>query len=191
MRPLGDYMRDEDFDESYESLLSLAAAIGDVKPRCTPEDVISKLETATYKDWGTTDSDKRCPICLDDYGPGDQVMKAGSCSHWLHKDCLHQWLKGANTCPVCRMPVHTSRIRHTARSRHQRGQQSSSTSQGTTNNHNSNHINININIDDRQNRAPAPADTTNSQTNTQEPTSPFSSRARNLGAWAAGRYYHP
>jgi hypothetical protein len=58
--------RDEDFDESYESLLSLAAAIGEVKPRCTPEDVISKLETATFKDWATAESDKRCSICLDD-----------------------------------------------------------------------------------------------------------------------------
>ncbi|KIL59745.1 hypothetical protein M378DRAFT_48981, partial [Amanita muscaria Koide BX008] len=81
--------RDEDFDESYESLLSLAAAIGDAKPRSTPEDVISKLETGTYKDWVTPDSDKRCSICLDDYSAGDPVMKAGACSHWLHKDCLH------------------------------------------------------------------------------------------------------
>ena len=58
--------RDEDFDESYESLLSLAAAIGEVKPRCTPEDIISKLDTATYKDWATAESDKRCPICRVD-----------------------------------------------------------------------------------------------------------------------------
>ena len=99
--------RDEDFDESYESLLSLAAAIGEVKPRCTPEDVISKLDVASYKDWATAESDKRCPICLDDvsniealatpvyltfrsqYSSSDHVMKAGACSHWLHKDCLH------------------------------------------------------------------------------------------------------
>ncbi|KAF8634036.1 hypothetical protein AX17_004301 [Amanita inopinata Kibby_2008] len=128
VRPLGDYMRDEDFDESYESLLSLAAAIGDAKPRCTPEEIISKLETAMYKDWATSDSDKRCPICLDDYGPTDAIMKVGDCAHWLHKDCLHQWLKGANTCPVCRMVVHSPRMRSS--NRQQRGEPSSNNSGG-------------------------------------------------------------
>lgn len=58
--------RDEDFDESYENLLSLAQTLGDVKPRSTPAEVIEKMEKAQYKDWATADSDQRCPICLDD-----------------------------------------------------------------------------------------------------------------------------
>ncbi|KAK7054233.1 RING-type domain-containing protein [Favolaschia claudopus] len=102
---LGDYMRDEDFDSSYETLLSLGGWIGDARPKATPDNVLSSLETATYKDWATTDSDQRCPICLDDYKPTDRVMKLGDCRHWLHKECLEQWLKGANTCPVCRNAV--------------------------------------------------------------------------------------
>ncbi|KAF8908151.1 hypothetical protein CPB84DRAFT_1767427 [Gymnopilus junonius] len=88
-----DLSRDEDFDESYEGLLSLSQTLGDVKPRATP---------SQYKDWATPDSDKRCPICLDDYGETDTVLKLPNCSHWLHQDCLHQWLANANTCPVCR-----------------------------------------------------------------------------------------
>jgi hypothetical protein len=32
-------------------------------------------------------------------------MKLKNCSHWLHEGCLDQWLKGANTCPVCRNQV--------------------------------------------------------------------------------------
>ncbi|KAK0186667.1 hypothetical protein F5146DRAFT_138845 [Armillaria mellea] len=32
-------------------------------------------------------------------------MKLNDCSHWLHKECLEQWLKGARTCPVCRKAV--------------------------------------------------------------------------------------
>jgi hypothetical protein len=63
------YQRDEDFDESYEGLLSLSAALGEVKPKSTPASILSELETAQYKDWATSESDKRCPICLDDVRP--------------------------------------------------------------------------------------------------------------------------
>ncbi|KAF8623770.1 hypothetical protein AX15_006211 [Amanita polypyramis BW_CC] len=182
VRPLGDYMRDEDFDESYESLLSLAAAIGDVKPRCTPEEVISKLETAMYKDWATSDCDKRCPICLDDYSLIDPVMKMGDCGHWLHKDCLHQWLKGANTCPVCRMVVHSPRLRNMPRQ--QRGEGSSS---GTNNPNNASNPN------DRRDESSAPQSNTNhpSSSNAESPSSPFSTRTTRPFGWPGWRYYHP
>lgn len=60
--------RDEDFDESYENLLNLAATLGDARPRSTPDDVVAGLEAGLYKDWATPDSDQRCPICLDDVG---------------------------------------------------------------------------------------------------------------------------
>ncbi|KDR70164.1 hypothetical protein GALMADRAFT_76518, partial [Galerina marginata CBS 339.88] len=81
--------RDEDFDESYESLLTLAQTLGDVKPRSTPSEIIEKMEKGLYKDWATPDSDQRCPICLDDYEPTDPVLKLNNCSHWLHQDCLN------------------------------------------------------------------------------------------------------
>ena len=58
--------RDEDFDTSYESLLSLAATIGEVRPRHTPDHVINLLPTGTFKEWRNSESDQRCPICLDD-----------------------------------------------------------------------------------------------------------------------------
>ena len=58
--------RDEDFDTSYESLLSLAATLGEVKPRSVPEKVLKALPTAQYRDWMSVDSDERCSICLDD-----------------------------------------------------------------------------------------------------------------------------
>ncbi|KAG5730444.1 RING finger protein 38, partial [Termitomyces sp. T112] len=93
------------WNSDYESLLSLAAQLGEVKPRCTPDNVIDSLESAVYKDWNTPDSDHRCPICLDDYLPDDPVLKLSGCSHWLHSECLRQWLRSATTCPVCREAV--------------------------------------------------------------------------------------
>ena len=103
------WQRDEDFDTSYESLLSLAATLGEVKPRSVPEKVLKALPTAQYRDWMSVDSDERCSICLDDvrvsegsewvgtlivlflfgqYMLNDPVMKLPDCTHWLHRDCL-------------------------------------------------------------------------------------------------------
>ncbi|KIM43455.1 hypothetical protein M413DRAFT_68962 [Hebeloma cylindrosporum] len=81
--------RDEDFDESYESLISLAATLGEAKPRGAPPEIVEKMEKGKYKDWKTEESDVRCPICLDDYEPDDPVLKLNNCSHWLHHDCLN------------------------------------------------------------------------------------------------------
>ncbi|TBU53011.1 hypothetical protein BD310DRAFT_183164 [Dichomitus squalens] len=102
-RNIGDYIRDEDMDMSYEGLLSLSTILGDVKPRGTPADIISSLPKGTYGDWvrpGVTE--ERCPICLDDYDAKDACLRVPACSHWFHEGCLQQWLKTARTCPVCR-----------------------------------------------------------------------------------------
>jgi len=45
---------------------------------------------------------------LEDYEPSDVVTKLIECPHWLHKNCLEQWLRTANTCPVCREKVKSS-----------------------------------------------------------------------------------
>lgn len=46
--------------------MSLAATLGEVKPRATPDHVVAGLKTGFYKDWASDECDKRCPICLDD-----------------------------------------------------------------------------------------------------------------------------
>ncbi|CAA7262513.1 unnamed protein product [Cyclocybe aegerita] len=102
---LGDFMPDHEFPTSYEGILNLAETLGEVKSRSTPAEIIEKLEKKEYKDWATEGSDKRCPICLDDYAPTDPCLKLNNCSHWLHQDCLQQWLQSASTCPVCRKSV--------------------------------------------------------------------------------------
>ncbi|KAG2755034.1 hypothetical protein P692DRAFT_20690514, partial [Suillus brevipes Sb2] len=107
---------DELFDSSYEGLLSLGETLGEVRSKATPADVIASLPTGTYQAWAKEDSETRCPICLDDaricqnhsYGRDDPVTKLVECTHWLHKACLEQWLKTANTCPVCRKKVKNS-----------------------------------------------------------------------------------
>jgi hypothetical protein len=58
--------RDEEFDESYEALLSLGSVVGEARPRGTSPTVLNTMEKGKYTDWATAESDKRCPICLDD-----------------------------------------------------------------------------------------------------------------------------
>ncbi|KAI9066190.1 hypothetical protein FKP32DRAFT_1610242 [Trametes sanguinea] len=75
--------RDEDFDFSYEGLISLTSILGDVKPRGTPSDVIASLPRGTYSEWARPGAtEERCPICLDDYEATDACLRIGGCSHW-------------------------------------------------------------------------------------------------------------
>jgi E3 ubiquitin-protein ligase RNF38/44 len=60
---------DDEFDASYESLLTLQDALGEVKPRSTPEAVLRKLKRGKYREWrmeGGGKEEIRCPICLED-----------------------------------------------------------------------------------------------------------------------------
>jgi len=102
---MGDYIRDEDFDDSFESLTNLTAALGEVKPRNTPSHVIAGLPAGKYGEWAAPGCDERCPVCLDDYQADDELLRITDCSHWFHRCCLEQWLGNANTCPVCRKRV--------------------------------------------------------------------------------------
>ncbi|KAH7338191.1 hypothetical protein B0J17DRAFT_414832 [Rhizoctonia solani] len=84
----GDYMRDDEFDDSYEGLLRLAARIGEAKPRGTPSEVIRSMLSCRYADSPGARAEARCPICLDDYAPDDIVTVVKRCSHWFHRECV-------------------------------------------------------------------------------------------------------
>ncbi|KAG8713306.1 hypothetical protein FRC11_012642 [Ceratobasidium sp. 423] len=86
--PSGDYIRDDEFDDSYEGLLRLAARIGDAKPKGTPSEVIRSMVSCRYADSTGARAEARCPICLDDYSPDDIVTVVKRCSHWFHRECV-------------------------------------------------------------------------------------------------------
>ncbi|CAO1635652.1 unnamed protein product [Parajaminaea phylloscopi] len=46
-------------------------------------------------------SSMQCPICLSGYQK-EEVLCATWCHHGFHRDCLTEWLKSADTCPLCR-----------------------------------------------------------------------------------------
>jgi len=97
-----DYMYDDDIDVSYEGLLSLAARIGDAKPRNLPPEFKAGLPRATYKDCPSAKVEQKCPICLDKYEEHHEVMGIAECGHYFHSSCFETWLDLASNCPVCR-----------------------------------------------------------------------------------------
>ena len=40
-----------------------------------------------------------CPICLD---KNDKLWVTTRCNHRFHRDCLNEWLKISDKCPICR-----------------------------------------------------------------------------------------
>ncbi|KAM8839925.1 E3 ubiquitin-protein ligase RNF115 isoform 2-T2 [Spinachia spinachia] len=48
-----------------------------------------------------TDSRLECPVCREEYSPGESVRKL-SCLHYFHSECIVPWLQLHDTCPVCR-----------------------------------------------------------------------------------------
>lgn len=49
--------------------------------------------------------DMKCPICLEDYVDGDQLMVLPNCKHKYHSKCIIQWLRLRGDCPICRRRI--------------------------------------------------------------------------------------
>ena len=52
-------------------------------------------------------SDSLCSICQNEWNTEQGAWKMPTCIHCFHKDCIIQWWKTHNTCPLCRAEVET------------------------------------------------------------------------------------
>ncbi|KAI8815784.1 uncharacterized protein EV422DRAFT_572484 [Fimicolochytrium jonesii] len=114
------YMDDDELD--YERLLALGDRLGDVKPKGLPAATIASLPTCTFQPSSTSSrkgktstaaaasvvylsgEDAKCTVCLMEYDAGEEI-KGTPCMHWFHGECLDQWLKNNNSCPICRTSI--------------------------------------------------------------------------------------
>ncbi|KAE8799050.1 RING-H2 zinc finger protein RHA4a [Hordeum vulgare] len=44
-----------------------------------------------------------CAICLEALVGGAECSEVPACRHVFHRGCLALWMKGSNTCPLCRL----------------------------------------------------------------------------------------
>ncbi|KAF8110956.1 hypothetical protein N665_0077s0019 [Sinapis alba] len=87
---------------SYEELLSLGERIGDVCTGLKEETISNRLKQRKYS------SDTRCPqeiepccICQEEYDEGEELGML-ECGHGFHSQCIKEWLKQKNLCPICK-----------------------------------------------------------------------------------------
>ena len=57
-----------------------------------------------YKHIQKYDSRKEteCAICLEEFQRNDIIKEFYKCKHIFHKECLKNWLKRSNECPLCK-----------------------------------------------------------------------------------------
>lgn len=58
-----------------------------------------------FSSWRKQADTGECSICLEPYKPGEMICiaKAEACNHVFHKECLVEWLKTKDCCPLCRV----------------------------------------------------------------------------------------
>ncbi|CAN8232761.1 unnamed protein product [Cochlearia groenlandica] len=52
------------------------------------------------------EKDETCSICMEDYvyesSSEKIIIRMPNCTHLFHQDCIFEWLKRRNSCPLCR-----------------------------------------------------------------------------------------
>eukprot|EP00268_Persea_americana_P069560 TRINITY_DN9898_c0_g1_i2.p1 TRINITY_DN9898_c0_g1~~TRINITY_DN9898_c0_g1_i2.p1 ORF type:complete len:639 (+),score=125.43 TRINITY_DN9898_c0_g1_i2:395-2311(+) len=93
---------------TYEELLALEERMGTVST-ALPAEALSKclkrccyMPTALFPGLaGCGEDDTKCSICQEEYEAGDEMGKLG-CEHRYHLECVNQWLRLKNWCPICK-----------------------------------------------------------------------------------------
>lgn len=71
--------------------------------QCLPEVQITQHHCKFNEQTGALDH-PRCTICLEELTEKAVIMP---CNHMFNRDCIDQWLKIHNQCPVCRYELPT------------------------------------------------------------------------------------
>ena len=46
-----------------------------------------------------------CAVCLAELADGEAVRVLPECMHYFHAECVGEWLRAHDTCPLCRAPL--------------------------------------------------------------------------------------
>ncbi|KAJ4881684.1 RING/U-box superfamily protein [Raphanus sativus] len=89
-------------DMTYEELLSLEERIGDVCTGLNEETISNRLKQRKYNCGSkSTQEVEPCCVCQEEYKEGEE-MGVLECGHDFHSQCIKEWLKRKNLCPICK-----------------------------------------------------------------------------------------
>ena len=88
-------------NRTYEQVLQESF---ETQPEIEKTDHIVEIESYNYSEIKNKIDDKDCCICLCDFDDDCEVCIL-MCNHILHKDCMIEWGKYKQSCPVCREEV--------------------------------------------------------------------------------------
>lgn len=94
---------------SYEELLDLEEKMGSVSTALSEEALSKCLKRSIYQplspkgivECGEDENQGKCSICQEEYAIGDEVGNL-ECEHGYHVECINQWLRLKNWCPICK-----------------------------------------------------------------------------------------
>ena len=71
----------------------------------TDQQILDELPETRIDDVSKLDPEKRnCVICLEDFKNGDNATVL-PCIHIFHTECVKNWLKTQNCCPICKFKL--------------------------------------------------------------------------------------
>ena len=88
-------------NRNYERILQESF---ETQPEIEKTDHIVETESYKYSEIKDKIDDKDCCICLSEF-EDDCEVSILMCTHVLHKDCMIEWGKYKQSCPVCREEV--------------------------------------------------------------------------------------
>ena len=73
--------------------------------RPTDKQLLNEFPETKIDDINKLDPEKRnCVICLEDFKSGEKATLL-PCVHLFHKNCIKNWLKSKNSCPICKFEL--------------------------------------------------------------------------------------
>jgi len=51
-----------------------------------------------------------CPVCIEGIRINEWYKQLPNCAHYFHADCIDEWLRMRNSCPVCRQIVRRENV---------------------------------------------------------------------------------
>jgi hypothetical protein len=74
------------------------------------EDILSSLPEIEVEDVSKLPPEKKdCVVCLNKYETKEKVLIL-PCTHMFHTECIKDWFKSQNTCPICKFKLDRSSL---------------------------------------------------------------------------------